>query len=73
MRAFGKLRRLPFVLAPSKNKNAPIIDADAPKQTVLVSHRKYYIVLKMAIPAETDPPGELMYSVISFFWSSFAR
>jgi len=70
MRLLGRLRRLPLVPAP--RRKAPI-EAAVPKHTVLVSHGTNCIVSKMAMPAETEPPGELMYMVMSWLASSFAR
>ena len=57
---------------PAPRRKAPI-EAALPKQTVLVSHGTNCIVSKIAMPAETEPPGELMYIVMSEFASSFAR
>mmetsp|Transcript_14104 Transcript_14104/g.38624 ORF Transcript_14104/g.38624 Transcript_14104/m.38624 type:complete len:202 (+) Transcript_14104:260-865(+) len=70
MREFGRLLRFP--LAPAANKKEPI-DAAIPKQTVSTSHGMNCIVSKMAKPADTDPPGELMYIVMFFSGSSPAR
>eukprot|EP00418_Pyrodinium_bahamense_P087613 CAMPEP_0179074610 /NCGR_PEP_ID=MMETSP0796-20121207/33173_1 /TAXON_ID=73915 /ORGANISM="Pyrodinium bahamense, Strain pbaha01" /LENGTH=243 /DNA_ID=CAMNT_0020771835 /DNA_START=150 /DNA_END=881 /DNA_ORIENTATION=+ len=70
IREFGRLLRLPFV--PAASRKDPM-DAANPKQTVLTSHGMNCIVSKMAMPAETDPPGELMYIVMSSSSDSLAR
>lgn len=70
IRELGSDLRFPFV--PEDNKNAPI-DAAMPKQTVLTSQGIYCIVSKIARPAWTDPPGLLIYIVISLVGSAEAR
>lgn len=61
-----------ITLAPAPRRKAPI-DAAIPKHTVETSHGIKFIVSKIAMPEEMEPPGELMYIVMSAVGSSFAR
>lgn len=70
MREFGRDRRLPG--APAASRKAPI-DAAIPKHTVLTSQGIYCIVSKIARPACTEPPGLLIYRVMSALGSAEAR
>mmetsp|Transcript_4275 Transcript_4275/g.9606 ORF Transcript_4275/g.9606 Transcript_4275/m.9606 type:complete len:221 (-) Transcript_4275:4-666(-) len=70
MRALGRERLLPFVPAP--RRKAPM-EAAMPKQTVPTSQGMYCMVSKIAMPLEIEPPGLLMYIVMSASGSSFAR
>ena len=54
---FGSAKRLP--LAPAASRNAPI-DAAMPTHSVDTSGLMNCMVSKIAIPADTEPPGELM-------------
>ncbi len=56
--AFGSMKRLP--LAPDEAMIVPI-DAATPMTIVCTSDLIKFIVSTIARPAETDPPGELMY------------
>ena len=67
---FGRHRRLP--LAPELNSTAAI-DAQQPRQMVDTSHLMKFIVSRMAMPAVTEPPGELMYSEMSLSGSALSR
>ena len=53
----GKLKRLPLV--PAANKNAPMLAA-MPMHKVETSGLMKFMVSKIAMPALTEPPGELM-------------
>ena len=53
----GKQKRLPF--APAASRNAAMLAA-MPTHSVDTSGLMNCIVSKTAMPAETDPPGELM-------------
>src|SRR5450830_62106 len=70
MREFGNEKRLP--LAPAANKNAPI-DAARPVHSVDTCGLMNCIVSKIAIPADTEPPGELMYNEISLSGFSLSK
>eukprot|EP01033_Poteriospumella_lacustris_P015210 gene15209-gene16082 len=70
IRELGSDFRFPFV--PADKRKAPI-EAAMPKQTVLTSQGTYCMASKMASPACTDPPGLLMYKVMSAVGSSAAR
>ena len=63
---FGNAKRLPF--APADRSTAPI-EAAIPTQIVDTSDFTKFIVSTIASPAVTDPPGEFMYSWMSFFES----
>ena len=63
MRACGRAKRRP--LAPDASRIAPI-DAACPTQYVATGHFTIFIVSRMASPAVTLPPGELMYIETSF-------
>jgi len=56
--AFGNAKRLPF--SPAVNKNEPI-EAAIPITMVWTSALIKFMVSKIARPAVTLPPGELMY------------
>ena len=53
----GSAKRLP--LAPAASRKAPI-EAAIPTHIVEMSGLMNCIVSKIAMPADTDPPGELM-------------
>ena len=55
--ARGSASRLPG--APAVSRNCPI-EAAIPMATVLTSGSMVSMVSKMAMPADTEPPGELM-------------
>jgi hypothetical protein len=57
MREFGNENRLP--LAPAASRKAPI-EAAIPVHSVDTSGLMKFMVSKIARPAETEPPGELM-------------
>lgn len=57
---------------PEASKKAPMLAA-RPMQTVLTSGRMCRIVSNTAIPAVTDPPGELIYIVMSLFGSTASK
>ena len=67
---FGRAYLLPLV--PAVRSIAPI-DAAIPIHTVTTSHFTYCMVSYIAIPAVTDPPGELTYITISLSGSCFSR
>ena len=69
-REFGSEKRLP--LAPAASRNAPI-EAARPVHKVDTSGLMKFIVSKMARPADTEPPGELMYSEMSLSGFSLSR
>ena len=54
---FGSEKRFPLV--PAARRNAPILAAN-PVHSVDTSGLMKFIVSKIAIPEETEPPGELM-------------
>ncbi len=54
---FGREKRLPF--APAASKNAPMLAA-MPVHKVETSALMKFMVSKIAMPALTEPPGELM-------------
>ena len=70
MRECGSVNRLPLV--PQASSTAPI-DAACPTQYVTISGSTRFIVSRIARPAVIEPPGELMYSEMSFSGSSAAR
>ena len=53
----GSAKRLPLV--PAASRNAPI-EAAMPTHSVETSGLMNCMVSKIAMPADTDPPGELM-------------
>ena len=53
--------------------NTAAIDAACPTQYVTMFGSIRFIVSRIAMPAVIDPPGELMYSEMSFSGSSEAR
>ena len=55
--ACGSARRLPRW--PAESRNCPI-EAARPMATVDTSGSIHCMVSKIAMPADTDPPGELM-------------
>ena len=67
---FGRHRRLP--LAPLDSSTAAI-EAHSPRQMVDTSHLMKSIVSRMARPAVTEPPGELMYREMSLSGSALSR
>ena len=70
MRALGSEYRLPAV--PEARRNAPM-EAASPTHTVDTSGRMCRIVSKTAMPAVTEPPGELTYMVMSFLGEAESR
>ena len=54
---FFKAQRFPFF--PALSKIAAMLAA-IPQQIVLISHETKFIVSKIAKPADTLPPGELI-------------
>jgi hypothetical protein len=41
------------------------MEAAVPITTVLISHPQFDMVSRIAVPALTDPPGDMIQSVIS--------
>ncbi|MNC70630.1 hypothetical protein D3C75_1214630 [compost metagenome] len=70
MRELGSVKRLPFL--PAASRNAPMLAA-RPVHRVDTSGLTNCMVSKMAIPAYTDPPGELMYREMSLSGFSDSR
>lgn len=67
---FFNANRCPF--SPPANNKLPILAA-MPIQKVCTGAAIYCIVSYIAKPAETDPPGEFMYSLMGLRESSASR